>query len=223
MIRSFFIVLTMAGAACSGSHAQSVALAGLMGGKALLVVEGGAPKLMAVGDNYQGVKLLAVQDERATITVAGTSYTLRLGDAPAGVRNGNGQGSGSSGVVPTPQTIVLPAGTGGHFYSRALINGKPVQVLVDTGATSVALGADEAQRLGLDFKAGTPVRVATANGSAQAWRIKLSSLRMGDVELYDVDAVVTAAYMPMVLLGNSFLSRFQMTRTNDQMVLVKRF
>ena len=223
MIRTAILALTTAWAACGNGHAQSVALAGLMGGRALLVVEGGAPKLLSVGDSHQGVKLLAVQDERATIAVAGASYTLRLGDAPAGVRNGTGQGSGSSGVVPTNQTIVLPAGSGGHFYSKALINGKPVQVLVDTGATSVALGADEAQRLGLDFKAGTPVRVATANGPAQAWRVKLSSLRMGDVELYDVDAVVTAAHMPMVLLGNSFLSRFQMTRTNDQMVLVKRF
>ena len=223
MIPKAILALTAAWAACGTCQAQSVALAGLMGGKALLVVEGGAPKLLAVGDNHQGVKLLSVQDDRATLLVAGTSYTLRLGDAPAGVRNGTGQGSGSSGVVPTSQTIVLPAGTGGHFYARGLINGKAVQVLVDTGATSVALGSDEAQRLGLNFRAGVPVRIITANGPAQAWNIKLSSLRVGDVELHDVDAVVTSAYMPMVLLGNSFLSRFQMTRTNDQMVLVKRF
>ena len=223
MIRFVFFTLATLLAASGNGFAQSVALAGLMGGKALMVVEGGKPKLLSVGESHQGVKLVSVQDDRATVLVAGATYTMRLGDAPAGVRNGTGQGGGSSGVAPTNQTIVLPVGTGGHFYSKAFINGKAVQVLVDTGATAVALGADEAQRLGLDFKAGTPVRVATANGPAQAWRIKLSSLRMGDVELYDVDAVVTASYMPMVLLGNSFLSRFQMTRTNYQMVLVKRF
>ena len=223
MIRTAIVALTTAWAACGVGHAQSVALAGLMGGKALLVVEGGAPKLLAVGDSHQGVKLVAVQDEKVTIAVAGASYSLRMGDAPAGVRNGTGRGVGSGGVVPTTQTIVLPAGSGGHFYSKALINGKPVQVLVDTGATAVGLGADEAQRLGLDYKSGTAVRMMTANGPAPGWRIKLSSLRVGDVELYDVDAVVTSSNMPMVLLGNSFLSRFQMTRTNDQMVLVKRF
>ena len=221
MIRLVFtlLVLCLAGA----SQAQSVALAGLMGGKALVVVDKGAPKLLAIGESHQGVKLLGVQGDQALLEYAGVSHSLRLGEAPAGIRNGTGQGAGSSGVVPSNQTIVLPVGTGGHFYSKALINGKSVQVLVDTGATSVALGADEAQRLGLDFKAGKQVRVATANGPAQAWQIKLSSLRMGDVELFDVDAVVTASYMPMVLLGNSFLTRFQMTRTNDQMVLVKRF
>lgn len=221
MIRLIFtlFVLSLSGAL----QAQSVALAGLMGGKALVVVDRGAPKLLAIGESHQGVKLTGVQGDRAFLEIAGVTHHFRLGDAPAGMRNGNGEGLGTSGVVASTQTIVLPVGSGGHFYSRALINGKSVQVLVDTGATTVALGADEAQRLGLDFKSGKAVRVATANGPAQAWQIKLSSLRMGDVELFDVDAVVTAAYMPMVLLGNSFLTRFQMTRTNDQMVLVKRF
>ena len=55
------------------------------------------------------------------------------------------------------------------------------------------------------------------------WRIKLGSVRVGDVEIFDVDGVVSSGSMPFVLLGNSFLSRFQMTRTNDQMVLLKRY
>ena len=63
----------------------------------------------------------------------------------------------------------------------------------------------------------------TANGVAPAWVVKLSSVRIGDVEIYDVDAVVGSQSMPYVLLGNSFLSRFQMRRDNDQMVLERRF
>jgi hypothetical protein len=57
----------------------------------------------------------------------------------------------------------------------------------------------------------------------EAQRVKLATVRIGDVLVYDVDSVVSCGSMPYVLLGNSFLERFQMTRTNDQMVLEKRF
>ena len=66
------------------------------------------------------------------------------------------------------------------------------------------------------------MRLSTANGVAQGWRIRLDSVRIGDVEVFGIDAVVTPQPMPYVLLGNSFLGQFQMTRTNDQMVLEKR-
>jgi aspartyl protease family protein len=52
--------------------------------------------------------------------------------------------------------------------------------------------------------------------------MKLDSVRIGDVEVFGVEAIVTPQPMPFVLLGNSFLTEFQMTRTNDQMVLEKR-
>jgi aspartyl protease family protein len=67
------------------------------------------------------------------------------------------------------------------------------------------------------------VRLQTANGVSQGWLVRLASVRLGDVEVYDVDAVVGTQSMPYVLLGNSFLSRFQMRRDNEQMVLERRF
>ena len=67
------------------------------------------------------------------------------------------------------------------------------------------------------------MRISTANGVIRGWRLKLASVRIGDVVVHEVDAGVSEGQMPYVLLGNSFLTRFQMTRTNDQMVLVKRY
>ena len=64
--------------------------------------------------------------------------------------------------------------------------------------------------------------MSTANGNVQGYRIKLDSVRVGDVEVFGVDAVVTPQPMPYMLLGNSFLTRFQMLRENDQMTLTKR-
>ena len=103
------------------------------------------------------------------------------------------------------------------------INGKAVQFMVDTGATTVAMGAQDAERAGINYKSGQPVMISTANGNAQGYRVKLASVRVGDVEVFEVDAVVTPQAMPFMLLGNSFLTRFAMTRENDQMTLVKRY
>jgi len=80
----------------------------------------------------------------------------------------------------------------------------------------------DAERLGLDYKKGEPVNIGTANGVARGWRIRLNSVRLNDVEVREIEAVVTPTAMPFVLLGNSYLARFQMTRNSEQMVLEKR-
>jgi len=85
------------------------------------------------------------------------------------------------------------------------------------------MSAADAQRIGLDFSKGQPVRMNTANGVAQGFRVRLASVRVGDVEIYDVDAIVSQQPMPYVLLGNSFINRFSMRRDADQMVLEKRY
>jgi aspartyl protease family protein len=87
----------------------------------------------------------------------------------------------------------------------------------------VALGSSEAQRMGIDYRRGQPVQLSTANGIARGWRLKLAAVRIGDVEVFEVDAVVSEAPMPYVLLGNSFLTRFQMKRENDELVLERRY
>lgn len=196
--------------------AQSVTLAGMLGGKALVIVDGSPPKTVAPGETHRGVKLVATQGDSATFEIAGKKLSTRVGDSPASV--GATDARASSG-----DKIVMTAGSGGHFLTQGLINGRTVQLVVDTGATAVSLGVQDAERIGLIYKAGEAVRMATANGTTMGWRVKLDSMRVGDVDVYNVDAVVTPGSMPFVLLGNSFLTRFQMTRTSDQMVLLKRY
>ena len=202
--------------ASGAAHAESVALAGMLGSKALLVVNGGAPKSVAAGDTHQGVKVISTSGDQAVIEQSGKRVTLRVGDAPVSV--GSAMGSAGRG-----SRIVMTAGSGGHFMTAGQINGKAVQFMVDTGATSIAMGAVDAERAGITYKNGQPVNLSTANGVTQGYRIKLNSVRIGDVEVFDVDAVVSPQPMPYMLLGNSFLTRFQMLRENDQMTLVKRY
>ncbi|MDB5889508.1 MAG: hypothetical protein JWP47_339 [Polaromonas sp.] len=199
-------------AASPAAYSQSIALAGMMGSKALLVVDGNAPRSVAAGETHQGVKVISTTSEQAVVEQAGKRLVLRVGEAPVSM------GGGLKGT-----RIVLMAGSGGHFVTPGQINGKAVQFMVDTGATNVAMGASDAERAGIAYRQGQVVRMSTANGITEGFRIKLSSVRIAEVEVLDVDAVVIPQPMPYMLLGNSFLTRFQMTRENDQMTLVKRY
>ena len=197
------------------AQAQTVGLAGMLGGRALLIVDGAAPKTVAAGEVYKGVKVLSTAGDVAVVEIDGKRHSLRVGDAPASVGGSIDSVSGNR--------VVLTAGSGGHFMAQGQINGKAASMVVDTGASVVAMSVQEAQRMGLSYLGGQPVQMSTANGLVAAWRIKLASVRLGDVLVYDVDSVVSSGPMPYVLLGNSFLSHFQMNRNNDQMVLEKRF
>lgn len=204
------------GAALAQAEVQSVALAGMMGNKALLVVNGSSPKSVAPGETHQGVKIISTGSDQAVIEQGGKRHTLRVGDAP--VNSGGSTASAGRGT-----RIVITESGGGHFMTAGQINGKTVQFMVDTGATSIAMGASDADRAGIKYQDGQPVRMATANGNTTGYRIKLNSVRVGDVEVFDVDAVVIPQPMPFLLLGNSFLSRFQMRRENNLMTLDKRY
>ena len=98
-----------------------------------------------------------------------------------------------------------------------------MQFVVDTGATFVAMGVADAERLGLAYKKGARLPMQTANGVNVGWGVTLDSVRLKGVQVHGVDAVVTPANMGIVLLGNSFLNRFTMTRNGDQMVLERRY
>ena len=202
----------------AGAQAESVALAGMMGAKALLVVNGTPPKTLAPGETHQGVKLISTSDDQAVVEQAGQRQTLRVGEAPVSLGVGGAAGAAGKGT-----RIVLNEGSGGHFMTAGQINGRAVQFMVDTGATTVAMSTLDAERTGIAYKNGQPVMMSTANGVTQGFRIKLSSVRVGEVEIYDVDAVVVPQPMPFVLLGNSFLTRFQMKRENSLMTLDKRY
>ena len=207
--------LMLVGVCVLAQAESSVMLTGTIGSRAILIVNGGAPKTLAVGETYQGVKLVALQAEQATVESGGKRIALRM-DTPASIGGGGPSSAGGN-------RIVLPADSRGHFMTQGAINGRTVSFMLDTGATTVAISAADALRIGLDYSKGTPVQINTANGVAAGYRLRLNSVRVGDVEVYDVDAIVSEQSMPFVLLGNSFINRFSMRRDADQMVLDKRF
>ena len=197
----------------AAAQAQGVVLAGRMGERALLVIDG-RPHTLSVGQTVAGVRLVRWTGDSAEVERAGASLALRMGGTPAQV-----------GAAPAPvggREIVITAGPGGHFTAGGSINGRATKFMVDTGATMVSIGRDDAERLGLDLKGARASVTQTANGPVAVQSLTLTSLRVGDVELSNVNAIVLPSAMPYVLLGNSWLGRFQMRRENDVMRLELR-
>ena len=204
-------------AAGAADAASSVTLTGTIGQRAILIVDGAPPKTLTVGERHRDVRLVSLQDGQAVVETAdGRRATLRM-DTPVSI-GGTARAPGGGGT-----RIVLPAGSGGHFMADGSINGRAVRFMLDTGATTIALSAADAGRIGLDYQAGAPVRIHTANGIVQGWRVTLDAVRVGDVEVAGVEAIVAPQPMPYVLRGNSFIGRFTMRRDSDQMVLEKRY
>ena len=136
-------------------------------------------------------------------------------------------GSGGGPAQPAAvrgRSVFLRADRRGHFEVDARINGRPVPVMVDTGATSVALRFEDAQRLGIrpapsDFD----VPIATANGTTRAARVVLDEVRIGEVRVARVEAlVVPARTLGTNLLGMSFMKRLgKVEMKGDRLVLAE--
>ena len=204
------IVLMLTG--LQAAQAQEVTFSGRMGSKALLVING-QPRVVGVGEVQGGFKLLEVAGDQARVERDGQTLTLRLGGAPTAVASASERGAAG------PRDLELKADAGGHFVTEGWINGKATRFMVDTGATAVSLSQSEAERLGLDWKRAPMAQANTANGTVPAHILQLGTVRIGELVLNNVGAVVLPAQLPHVLLGNTFLSRVSMKRDNDTLKL----
>jgi aspartyl protease family protein len=211
---TFVTVLSALSLLAATAQAQTVTLNGHIGAQKALLVIDGEPLTVTVGTTVRGVRLLSLSATQAEIEVASTRRTLALGAGPVRANAAAAAAGGNA--------IVLTAGTNGHFRTTGQINGKSIEFMVDTGASSVVISQADADRLGIDYKNAPIGMASTANGVAPFRLITLSAVRVGDVEVANVEAAVIPAPMRGALLGNSFLMRFQMKRENDVMRLEKR-
>ncbi|ODU89844.1 MAG: aspartyl protease [Thiobacillus sp. 65-69] len=199
------------GLTCTPAGATSVSVVGLFKDKAIVSIDGGKPRTLSAGQTLQGVKLLAADSGSATLDVNGTRRTLGMGQSFAG------------GASDTRQSVSLTADGRGHFTAAGSVNGYPVTFLVDTGATSVAINAAEARRLGVDYTAGQAVGVQTAAGLVKAWRVTLNTVKVGGISVNQVEGLVVETGLSIPLLGMSFLNRMEMKRDGQTMTLTQRY
>jgi aspartyl protease family protein len=216
-VASIFAAAVFALFATPAALAQGVNVVGVFPGKAVLSINGSQPRTLSVGQTVDGVKLLGVEDGRATVLVEGKRTTLAIGQAYSAAPT-------AAKATESGGQVTLTADSKGHFSTTALLNGKSVIVLVDSGASVIALDQSTARRIGLDYEKKPMGLVQTANGTVPVWQVKLDSVKVGDITLFQVDAVVTGgAGIGITLLGNSFLSRTDMKQEGGRLTLVKRF
>jgi len=191
-----------------------VSLIGVAPGKAaVLSIDGGNPKLVKIGRSWRGIRVIAVDEQHAVIEVDGAERRLPLGQH---YRSGTQ-------AQTDRERVVLAADPRGHFFVEGTVNGGRVRFILDTGATVVALPGAEADRLGIDYRKGRPGRIDTANGAALAWAVRLDTVKVGNIELRNVEAVVIESGLDIALLGMTFLNRVEMKRDGATMTLIRRF
>jgi aspartyl protease family protein len=117
------------------------------------------------------------------------------------------------------ETVVLQRDPSGHYRAEAFINGVKARVLVDTGATGVAISQELADTLGL--KSNAAIRTDTANGATVSYMVRLASVKLGGIEARDVAATITPRLGGDALLGMSFLSRMDI-RLNQGTMTIKQ-
>jgi aspartyl protease family protein len=143
----------------------------------------------------------------------GYAYRGELGDAVMRVRSELTPGEA---VASAPQEMVFSQVEGGHFVVRALVNGRPVEFLADTGASGIVLSPADARRLGVDIDALDYDRMAeTANGVGRSARWRADSLAVGGLRLEDVEMEVNQAPMSVSLLGMDFFRRLDSFRVEN--------
>lgn len=210
--KSIVAILAAGGLACTSASATSVSVMGLFKDKAIVSIDGSKPRTLSVGQTVQGVRLLAADSDSASFDADGKRRTLGMGQSFAG-----------GPATAERRSVSLTADARGHFAAAGSLNGYPMSFLVDTGATSIAINAAEAKRMGLDYKAGQAVGVGTAAGVVAAWRVKFSTVKVGSITLNQVDGMVVESGLNVPLLGMSFLNRMEMKRDGQTMTLTQRY
>ncbi|WP_375741275.1 TIGR02281 family clan AA aspartic protease [Pseudomonas boanensis] len=196
--------------------AAQVQVVGLFPGAAVINVDG-QRKLVKVGQTGPGgVQVISADSKGAVLRIDGVERAYGLS------REYNEMGS--TGSLQKTQLSVA-RGNDGHFQVAGSIDGHPVQFLIDTGATSVAMNENQARRLGIDYRVtGLPMKASTAAGPVNAWRVKFDRVKVGAIEVLGVEGAVIEGGAPVdVLLGMSFLNRVRWREEQGVLMLESKF
>ena len=171
-------------------------------------------RLLKVGKTSpEGVTLISANSKKAVLEIDGVRRTYQLGDHIS-----------ASFSSTTAQAEVNLWPTNGMYLTVGSVNGYTVDFLVDTGAPAIALNAETARRVGLDYLEAKKILIKTASGTEIGYEVNLNSVQVGDIILNDVRAMVIDGEEPQrALLGMTFLNKLEMNRTDKKLNLKKKY
>ena len=207
-----FVLIALAASLPGIAVAADVRLQAIFGSSAMFEIDGKRRLLKSGKTSPEGIKLVSVTSDYALVEIDSREQKLTLA-APV---------AANYATVERAEVRLSPDG-GGHYSTVAWINGRRVNVMVDTGATSIAFNYPTAKSLGLDLARAQPMTVSTASGIERAYKLQLASVTIGGITVHNVDATVLGNDFPQVtLLGNSFLSRVDMQQQDGLLLLRAR-
>lgn len=214
MKRTVLTVLTLALATAVLADEPRVRVLALFANKAMLDIDGRERLLRAGQASPEGVTLVSADQHEAVVEVRGRRETLTFGTSVGG-----------SFAAPESREVKIYRNPKGTYTTAGSINGRPVDFMVDTGATAIAMSSTEARRLGIVYRLdGAPVGVTTASGTVPGHRVTLDRVAVGEITLRNVEALVIPGDLPeQVLLGLTFLNRVDMRQEGAQMVLRTKY
>lgn len=207
-----FVLIGLMLLASSAWALERVQVLALFPGKAMLQLDG-TRKVLSVGQSHAGLTLLSANPREATVDLNGEMRVLKLGSAV------------SASYAQSAGREIRVLGDGHSFYLNGLINGHPMRMLIDTGATSMALSEQHAKALGLQYvDSSRRIRVSTASGAAFGYAVTLKSIKLGEHVFQNVRAMVIEGDSPThVLLGMNVLREFKIEQQRNLMILRSRY
>ncbi len=194
------------------TQSRQVEVQALMTGMVVLTIDGSRTTLKT-GEELQGIKLVSSTTQSALVEIDGVSKTLYMGTTV------NTHFTQRELIT---ERIVID--NQGMFNGHGSINGQSVKFLVDTGASTVAMSARQARKLGIQYILdGQPAQAKTASGIAKAWVVKLKTVRLGKLLERNVRGmVVDGDYPEQVLLGMTFLNRMKVEKEGSTMKITRK-
>ena len=192
---------------------EKITVVGLFRDKAVVKIDGQQHVLSIGQTSPEGVRLISANSREAVLEVNGKEDTYTLGTHI----------STNYAEPVAGETVTIAPDPMGMYEVNGSINGFQVKFVVDTGATLIAMNKHEAKRIGINYKLdGVESFTETASGYTKNYLVKLDEVRVGDIKLTEVTAAVHDGDFPsVILLGNSFLNRLNMTREGALLQLEK--
>lgn len=196
------------------ANARDILVLGLFKNMAIVRIDDNQHKLRIGQVSPEGVKLISADSEQAVLEIDGVQQTFTLGSH---------QSSQHFEQTKTVSEAKIWADRG-MYQTAGSINGHPVSFLVDTGASSVAMNTAHAKRLGINYRyAGRKSAASTASGIVNTYLVNLDRVKVGGIELRNIEGAVVEGQGPStILLGMSFLRHVKMQRDGNLLQLQKQ-
>jgi aspartyl protease family protein len=190
-------------AMCATGDSSSVEVQAILGKSAVLLING-ERKMLRAGESFAGITLVATEPTAVTLDINGRTQTVGMSKRVA-----------TNFQQVDEKVVTIPRDSRMQYRTTAIINGRNRMVMVDTGATVVALSSREAMAMGIDYLDGVPSQAETASGMTDAYGVILQSVSIGGIRVDNVPAmVIEGGYPTTVLLGMSYLQHVKIQEHN---------